>query len=213
MSRSGPCPIFRASGKRYHRRRLLGAMHVLLPPPNQTQKPPPPGHLPADMRVSVAEFAERHASALWRVVLRILRDESETADVLREVFVHAWTQAGDRLAKESLSFRWMSEAATRIARERQRQQRACSRAMDSFEQECLRCGFHASANTRSILAGLIRNLPPPQRTATTLSLLRDLTHREIAACLGLSVTTVRARLELGLRSLTGGLSALRRAGI
>jgi len=58
---------------------------------------------------------------------------------------------------------------------------------------------------RSAVHAALDELPPPQREALGLALLRDLTHEQVAAELNLPLGTAKTRIRTGLQTLRGKL--------
>ena len=158
---------------------------------------------------AAAGLYDRHARALYSLILRIVGDEGEAEDVLQEVFVQAFRQAGRYDSSRGAVAAWLlmmarSRAIDRIRTRRTRvegrtgevtvlndlpdSQPDASSAMLDEEQTRL---------VREALAGL----PLLQRMAIELAYYEGLSHTEIAERLEQPLGTVKTRIRLGLLKL------------
>ena len=158
---------------------------------------------------AAAGLYDRHSRALYSLILRILGDEGEAEDVLQEVFVQAFRQAGRYDSSRGAVAAWLLMMARSRAIDRVRARRArvegrtgevtvlndlpdsqpdASSAMLDEEQMRL---------VREALAGL----PLLQRMAIELAYYEGLSHTEIAERLEQPLGTVKTRIRLGLLKL------------
>ena len=158
---------------------------------------------------AAAGLYDRHARALYSLILRIVGDEGEAEDVLQEVFVQAFRQAGRYDSSRGAVAAWLLMMARSRAIDRVRARRArvegrtgevtvlndlpdsqpdASSAMLGEEQMRL---------VREALAGL----PLLQRMAIELAYYEGLSHTEIAERLEQPLGTVKTRIRLGLLKL------------
>ena len=163
---------------------------------------------------AAAGLYDRHARALYSLILRIVGDEGEAEDVLQEVFVQAFRQAGRYDSSRGAVAAWLLMMARSRAIDRVRARRArvegrtgevtvlndlpdsqpdASSAMLDEEQMRL---------VREALAGL----PLLQRMAIELAYYEGLSHTEIAERLEQPLGTVKTRIRLGLLKLREALT-------
>ena len=161
---------------------------------------------------AIDEFYRRHQAKLKGVIFQVLRDETETQDVLQETLLQLWSEA--RRYSETLGrpLAWLTTLARRRAIDRTRRRGAYTRAKDRFalfvEREP-RSWFRERADPdvcagdlRRFLEQELRALPPSQCKAVELAYFEGLSHREIARVTKSPLGTVKTRLELGLQKLT-----------
>ena len=152
-----------------------------------------------------ARLYDRHATLLFSLVVRILRDTHESEDVLQEAFTNIWQRASQYRAAAGKPLTWMicltrNKAIDRL-RKRQRTPTSLMAADDSAGLLINLPADNASA-LGSDDAALVRSalgvLSAEQRQAIELAFFGGLTHAEIAGRLGEPAGTIKARIRRGL---------------
>jgi len=167
---------------------------------------------------ALAELYGRHSKRLRATIDGVVHQQAEADDVLQEIFLQIWEEAGRYSPKAGKPLGWMVTIARRRAIDRLRRRQAYSRARERYEQRVMQDsqsprrdaaeGFIRS-DLRHFLQKSIRALPQFQREAVELAFFKGLSHREIAAETHAPLGTVKTRLELGLQKLTHALRPLR----
>jgi len=148
----------------------------------------------------------------------VVHEEAEADDVLQEIFLQVWEEAGRYSPKAGKPLGWMVTIARRRAIDRLRRRQAYCRARDRYEKRVIQDSQtpRRDASRTLVLNDLhhflkksIRALPQLQREAVELAFFSGLSHREIAAATHAPLGTVKTRLELGLQKLTHALRPLR----
>jgi RNA polymerase sigma-70 factor (ECF subfamily) len=167
---------------------------------------------------ALAELYGRHSKRLRATVDGVVHEQAEADDVLQEVFLQVWEEAGRYSPKAGKPVGWMVTIARRRAIDRLRRRQAYSRARERYEE---RVTQESQAPRRDAAEGFILNdlrhflkkslraLPRLQREAVELAFFKGLSHREIAIATRAPLGTVKTRLELGLQKLTQALRPLR----
>lgn len=154
---------------------------------------------------------ERHASRVFAVARRILRNESEAEDVLEEVFWELWSRADRFDAGRGSPVSYMmlltrSRALDRL-RSRQRREERAACVGDLADLERLTGARaptpspleHAALRAQALrVHQALEELRPDQRRALELSFFDGFTHVEIAEQLGLPLGTVKTHIRRGL---------------
>lgn len=167
---------------------------------------------------ALAELFDRHGKRLRATIDGVVHEEADTDDVLQELFIQVWKEAGRYSPKAGKPLGWMVTIARRRAIDRLRRHQAYYRLRDRYQERVLQQTPNSPRRADDLLAvndlrhflnQCMRMLPRLQREAMELSFFEGLSHREIAAETHASLGTVKTRLELGLQKLTHALRPLR----
>src|SRR5437762_14278465 len=167
---------------------------------------------------ALAELYGRHSKRLRATIDGVVHEEAEADDVLQEIFIQVWEEAGRYSPQAGKPLGWMVTIARRRAIDRLRRRQAYSRARERYgkqlRQQPRNDGREAYdpfilSDLHGFLEKSIRTLPRFQREAVELAFFKGLTHSEIAAATHAPLGTVKTRLELGLQKLTQAIRPLR----
>jgi RNA polymerase sigma-70 factor (ECF subfamily) len=159
---------------------------------------------------ALEEFYDRHASLVYAICLRVLRDAREAEEVLQEVFLEVWRRverydAGRASPRVYLVQVSRSRALDRLRRNRRRSdlgRRALAEADagidDAVCAEPLPIDGAIAAQEGRRIRIALRALPESQRRALMLAFFDGLSHSEIAEALGEPLGTVKTRIRKGL---------------
>ncbi|MDQ3116434.1 MAG: sigma-70 family RNA polymerase sigma factor [Verrucomicrobiota bacterium] len=170
-------------------------------------------------QTALCELYQRYGKTLKSVITRVVHEEAEADDVLQEIFLQIWKEAGNYSPKAGRPLGWVVTLARRRAIDRLRRRQAYCRAKDRFELQTQQPGPQSSSpmsddlvrsDLRRFLERQLGGLPEYQRQVIELSFFEGRSHREISNLTKTPLGTVKTRLELGLRKLTNGLRPLRR---
>jgi len=171
--------------------------------------------LAAGDRDAAAPLYDRHARAIYSLVLRIVDDESDAEDVVQEVFTQAWRQASRYDASRGAVGAWLLIMARTRALDKLRARRARSgpqplddeRLMEQVPAAGPDAAEHlVDAEQARIVQRALGELPLLQRLAIELAYYEGLTQREIAERLEEPLGTVKTRIRLGLLKLREALA-------
>ena len=153
-------------------------------------------------------FYDRYARLVHPLILRIVRDAADAADVLQDVFWEAWQAAASYDPARGSPEAWIVMRARTRAIDRIRAMRRRSETFVAPVDEALTAappgpGGDASerAADRAIVAGVLERLPEAQREVIELAYYGGLTQTEIAERLKQPLGTVKTRMRLGLERL------------
>jgi RNA polymerase sigma-70 factor (ECF subfamily) len=143
----------------------------------------------------------RHVADVARIATLLLRRHADAEDAVQDAFVSALTRL-DRLREPSAFGGWVARIVANGARNRLRRRRVMGwfgfdRGEDDAGLDQI-AATGASPEQRAELALLDRALaalPPQERLAWTLRFVEEWPLGEIAAALGVSLATVKRRLE------------------
>lgn len=153
------------------------------------------------------EAYARHGAELYRFALARLSDDAAAQDVVQDTIVRAW-RAGDRFDPSTASLRtWLFAIARNVVIDHLTARRRSASLTALADADA---GVHgkdhmddpttalADADLVTRALGLISH---DHRTAIIETYLRDRSYDEVAAELGVSVSTLRSRVFHGLRHL------------
>jgi RNA polymerase sigma-70 factor (ECF subfamily) len=151
---------------------------------------------------------ERHARAIYNYLFRRLSDWGEAEELTAVVFLEAYRRRREFALEEGKVLAWLYGVATNVLRNRRRALWRHRRALSQLPPPPPPPDFAADAVARlaaqhemRAISGEIRRLPRAQQDVIALCLWSELTYEEAAACLGVSVGTVRSRLARARQAL------------
>jgi RNA polymerase sigma-70 factor (ECF subfamily) len=164
---------------------------------------------------AAARLYDRHARAVYSLVLRIVGDEADAEDVVQDVFAQAWRQAARYDASRGVVGAWLLMMARTRAIDKLRNRRARPDTQGADSQATLD-GMPTSvpdvtstiidAETAKRVQSALAGLPLLQRLVIELAYYEGLTQREIADRLEEPLGTIKSRLRLGLLKLRDTLA-------
>jgi RNA polymerase sigma-70 factor (ECF subfamily) len=148
---------------------------------------------------------DRHAGVMLALGVRILRARRDAEDLLHDVFLEAWRNAGDYdpargSVKNWLLLRMRSRCLDRV------RSHAFSRA-EALQADAARYGSDEKFDRRidgARARSLLDTLPEGQREVLELGYLQGLSLSEIANVLGIPVGTVKSRVSAAMLKLREG---------
>lgn len=171
--------------------------------------------LAAGDRDAAAPLYDRHARAVYSLVLRIVEDEADAEDVVQEVFTQAWRQASRYDASRGAVGAWLLMMARTRAIDKLRARRARSGPQPVEDERAMELVPAGGRDVADELVGAeqarqvqraLGELPLLQRLAIELAYYEGLTQREIAERLEEPLGTVKTRIRLGLLKLRDSLA-------
>lgn len=166
------------------------------------------------------ELYRRHASLIRAVIYRAVHHDADADDVLQEVFIEIWERSPSYTPEKGRPLGWMITLARRRAIDRIRRNQSLQRTANRVELEYstaseTRSRNHAeeemqSAETRAVIAEILKRLPDNQRQAIELAFFKGLSQRQIAAATGIPAGTIKTRLQLALAKIERALKGVSR---
>lgn len=141
-------------------------------------------------------FYRRHRVAVYRFVLRFLRDEAAAEDIANDVFIDVYRQAG-RFEGRSRPSTWllgMARFKALSARRRQRDTVDADEALESFEDDADTPEVAVQKQDKArALRMCIDRLTPEHREVIDLTFYHGKSIREISEIAGIPENTVKTR--------------------
>lgn len=169
-------------------------------------------------RAAFGEFYDRFAPRIFGLLLRLVHDRTEAEDVLQDVFVQVWRNAGRYDPRLSEPAVWLMLTARSRAIDALRKRSSQAKVAESaargvaeavppsppVDDELVRWRRVSQAMT---------TLPSEQSDAISLAFHGGLSCAQIAALRGVPIGTVKTRIRLGMIKLrdavAGGARAFR----
>lgn len=159
-------------------------------------------------REAFGRFYDRYAPLAYSLIVRIVRDAADAADVLQEVFWETWRGAAAYDPARGSPEAWLITRARTRAIDRVRSARRRGETFMAPLDEAVAAapaepgGDPATrVGDRAAVAGALSRLPGPQREVIELAYYGGLTQTEIAERVKQPLGTVKTRIRLGLERL------------
>ena len=165
-------------------------------------------------RPSLDRLLQRHHAVAYRVACRLLRHEADALDAVQDGFVNVLSHL-DRFRGQSSFRTWLlrivSNAALDIGRSKQRRDSRFLAPSEDFQgvrdaRSAPLDGGLERADLRVLLDDALSDLPEVQRQTFVLHVDGDLSYREVAEVLGISIGTVMSRLFYARQRLREALA-------
>ncbi|MEO7260925.1 MAG: ECF RNA polymerase sigma factor SigK [Jatrophihabitantaceae bacterium] len=151
-----------------------------------------------------AELYDQTSSRVYGMVVRVIRDPAQAAEVTQDIYLEVWRQSTRFDAGKGGVLPWLLMIAHRRAVDRVRSAQSAmvrddkyallheERPYDSVSEQ-VQTSFEAQ-RVRKVLG----DLTPAQREAVTLAYFGGYTHTEVAELLKVPLGTVKTRIRDGL---------------
>ena len=192
---------------------LLGALHF----PSRSEVPPdaalPQRLVQKDVR-TFEQLYDLHSRRVYALVFRIVQQPSTAEEVVQDVFLHLWRNAGQYDSGRGPFVPWLLTLARnraldhlRLKSERQRRREEVS---ETLPQVAMVPGYEEELDEKrrgERVRQLMGSLYPQQKRAIEMAYFEGLSHSEIAAALKEPLGTVKSWIRNGLQRLKEGLQA------
>jgi RNA polymerase sigma-70 factor (ECF subfamily) len=157
-------------------------------------------------RHAYAEVVRKHARPLAAYAWRMLGSDSDAQDIVQETFLRLWMQAQRWDSQKSALSTWLHRIAHNLCIDALRKMNKVSACSDDDIAELL--DDHESAEQELSLESrqlqlhdAIATLPERQRSALILAHFQDLSNKEVAEILDISVDALESLLSRARRTL------------
>jgi len=162
-------------------------------------------------RTALEELFQRYRGMAYRVAYRLLGNEADALDAVQDGFIKALAHLDGFQGRSSFKtwlLRVVSNASLDFGRQRGRRENQSLEALGHAERERLEplslvdpaLGLHRG-DMRKALDVALAELPAAQRQTFVLHAEAELSYREVADVLGISIGTVMSRLYYARQKL------------
>ncbi|MFC3898494.1 RNA polymerase sigma factor [Lentzea rhizosphaerae] len=147
------------------------------------------------------ELFERHAEAVWNYAYRLTASWSQAEDLLSATFLTAWRTRGEAQLVRDSALPWLYTVTANRARTEWRASRRALRLVARLAPQDERdhadeVAARTDAQRRlALVVAAIAKLPPSEREIAQLCLLGDVSTADAATLLGITESSVRARVS------------------
>ncbi|HEY3186677.1 MAG TPA: sigma-70 family RNA polymerase sigma factor [Solirubrobacteraceae bacterium] len=159
-------------------------------------------------------FYDQYARLAYPLIMRIVRDAADAADVLQEVFWEAWQAAATYDPARGSPEAWIvtrarTRAIDRLRAVRRRGETFVAPLDEAMASAPAERGGDAAERVadRTAIEGVLGRLSEAQREVIELAYFGGLTQTEIAERLKEPLGTVKTRMRLGLERLRDAMKA------
>jgi RNA polymerase sigma-70 factor (ECF subfamily) len=161
-----------------------------------------------------ADLYDRHRRLVYSVALRILQQTATAEEVVQDIFLQLWRNAGDYDVSRGPFTVWLLTLARNKAvdqlRLKSERQRRREEQTDKFPPFRITPSFEAALDAkrqRECVRAAVGTLQSQHKRAIELAYFEGLTHSEIAAKLKEPLGTVKTWIRQGVLRLKEGLQA------
>jgi len=164
------------------------------------------------------QLYEQSSALLYALVMRIVGNQDEVAELLQEVYLEAWCKASNYDVARGTPMAWLVTLARSRALDRLRALGSRGKGVTSSLDDTPAAGLvatnsdalemRAAAERHTLVGTALKSLPPVQRQAIELAFYDGLTHMEIAERLQTPLGTIKTRIRLGMEKLRDSLRSL-----
>jgi len=168
---------------------------------------------------ALSALYDRYSGILKSLIMGVIHNDAEADDLLQEIYMEIWKQAAHYSVQKGKPLGWIVTLTRRRSIDRLRKKQAYARAEERLQNETEQqpeAWVHNTteddinmSDTRRLILGVLKNLPPAQREAIDLAFYHGMSQREIAAKTGIPLGTIKTRLELGLKKISEALKGMR----
>jgi RNA polymerase sigma-70 factor (ECF subfamily) len=149
---------------------------------------------------------DRHASHVYALTLRILRDPMLAEEATQDTFLKLWSRARQFLAERGSLLAWLLTIARRTALDRVRLEARRPVLSDSVDPEDAWPNIPdpstvSDENRWQSMYFAVQSLPSEQRQVIELAYYQGMSQTEIAETLGWPLGTVKTRLRTAMEYL------------
>jgi len=148
-------------------------------------------------------LVDRHAAPQFRYARRLLGNGDDAQEVVQEAFLRVWREAGRWRPGQAKFTTWLYRVVTNLCIDRKRRWRVLftDQPPERADEGPAADGRMMAAEQAAALQGCLDALAPRQRSAILLCYFEEMSNREAAEVMGLSVDALESLLTRGRQRL------------
>ncbi len=152
---------------------------------------------------------DRHASNVYNILVRIVRDERVAEELLQETFWQVWQKA-DQYKTKGAGSAWLHQIARHKALDQLRRQKTRSTiAADNIEAYEWATGLQQTSVeheieqgwTREMIQNALERIPTEQRLCLEMAYFEGMSQQEIADQMQAPLGTIKTRIRIGMEKI------------
>lgn len=147
---------------------------------------------------ALGDLYDRYSRLIYSMVLRITHSESETTEIVQDVFLTVWRSATSFDAERAKISTWLTTVARNKAIDRHR---TLQRRLPEGERTPSLAHSNQGTIEAARLSSMVGELSSNQCHAIQLAFFEGLTHLEMADRSGETPKTVKSHIRLGMEKL------------
>lgn len=167
------------------------------------------GRMARGDRLALGALYERHAGRVFALIMKVLGDRAEAEDLLHDVFLEAWRNAGSYSTERGTVSAWLALRARSRAIDRRRsapRARSVSLEGSDVPERGDPAADPGRIHDQKRLGDAFSALSPDEREVILLGYFEGLSSTEIAVRIEKPVGTVKSRTRSALEKLRGALA-------
>ncbi len=153
-------------------------------------------------RAAFGQLYDRYASALYGMVLRMVKDENVAKDILQESFIKIWKNASSYNSQKANIFTWMYQVTRNTALDKLRQlKNRGEKEIQIKDSNLYNIGISGVNPDTVDLPEVLHQIDEKYRRVIGALFYGGMTQKEASNHLNLPLGTVKTRLKIGLREL------------
>jgi RNA polymerase sigma factor (sigma-70 family) len=162
--------------------------------------------LKSNNREAFEYLYDRYSSALYGIILKIVKDEDKAADVMQDAFLKIWKNMGSYNSEKGTLFTWILNVARNTAIDKLRMDVRTEKSVsweNVKETELTPAAIFVPAPNTIDLRAIVERLMPERKLLIDLVYFQGYTHEEVSEKLSLPLGTVKSRIRKSLQELRG----------
>ena len=147
---------------------------------------------------------QNYGNAIYGIIIRVVKSKEVAEEVLQDVFVKVWKNAGRYNKHKGRLFTWFANIARNAAIDSIRTARAKREAKTTSTENFVNENIYGTSEMKIEDVGLkkiINSLDSKHRQLVDMAYFQGYTHSELAKELDIPIGTVKSRIRLAIKQL------------